>query len=133
MMLYNFNSVVITEYSNAETKLTCKQCFHRLSKFEPTCEATCDCDRNKFSPICGADGRTYFSACHAGCSNYTIADGKVSSVSAGFDKIIIIITVTMKYIPLATSIYPMAITRNVIMRLHYRFINIMIIMIIDIL
>ncbi|KAH0946384.1 hypothetical protein HN011_007180 [Eciton burchellii] len=50
-----------------------------LSKFEPTCEATCDCDRNKFSPICGADGRTYFSACHAGCSNYTIADGKVSS------------------------------------------------------
>ncbi|XP_072764571.1 solute carrier organic anion transporter family member 74D [Anoplolepis gracilipes] len=50
-----------------------------LSSFEPTCEATCDCDRNKFSPICGADGRTYFSACHAGCSNYTVADGKVAS------------------------------------------------------
>lgn len=55
--------------------------FHRLSTFEPTCNATCDCDRNKFSPICGADGRTYFSACHAGCSNYTVADGKVASVS----------------------------------------------------
>ncbi|KYN21179.1 PREDICTED: solute carrier organic anion transporter family member 4C1 [Trachymyrmex cornetzi] len=50
-----------------------------LSSFEPTCEATCDCDRNKFSPICGADGKTYFSACHAGCSNYTVADGKVAS------------------------------------------------------
>ncbi|KAI4494394.1 hypothetical protein M0802_008886 [Mischocyttarus mexicanus] len=50
-----------------------------ISSFEPTCEATCDCDRNKFSPICGADGKTYFSACHAGCSNYTIADGKVES------------------------------------------------------
>ncbi|XP_050455907.1 solute carrier organic anion transporter family member 74D [Cataglyphis hispanica] len=50
-----------------------------LSSFEPTCEATCGCDRNKFSPICGADGRTYFSACHAGCSNYTVADGKVAS------------------------------------------------------
>ncbi|XP_076635850.1 organic anion transporting polypeptide 74D isoform X2 [Colletes latitarsis] len=49
-----------------------------LSSFEPTCEATCDCDRNKFSPICGADGKTYFSACHAGCSNYTVVDGKVS-------------------------------------------------------
>ncbi|XP_031371249.1 solute carrier organic anion transporter family member 74D isoform X2 [Apis dorsata] len=50
-----------------------------LSSFEPTCEATCDCVRNKFSPICGADGKTYFSACHAGCSNYTIVDGKVAS------------------------------------------------------
>ncbi|XP_078052369.1 organic anion transporting polypeptide 74D [Augochlora pura] len=50
-----------------------------LSNFEPTCEATCDCDRNKFSPICGADGKTYFSACHAGCSNYTVIDGKVAS------------------------------------------------------
>ncbi|GAB1870007.1 Solute carrier organic anion transporter family member [Camponotus japonicus] len=50
-----------------------------LSSFEPTCKASCDCDRNKFSPICGVDGRTYFSACHAGCSNYTVADGKVAS------------------------------------------------------
>ncbi|XP_032670371.1 solute carrier organic anion transporter family member 74D [Odontomachus brunneus] len=50
-----------------------------ISSFEPTCETTCDCDRNKFSPICGADGRTYFSACHAGCSNYTVVDGKVAS------------------------------------------------------
>ncbi|XP_076283675.1 organic anion transporting polypeptide 74D [Lasioglossum baleicum] len=49
-----------------------------LSQFEPTCEATCDCDRNKFSPICGIDGKTYFSACHAGCSNYTVVDGKVT-------------------------------------------------------
>nr|XP_003700170.2 PREDICTED: solute carrier organic anion transporter family member 3A1 [Megachile rotundata]XP_012149742.1 PREDICTED: solute carrier organic anion transporter family member 3A1 [Megachile rotundata]XP_012149750.1 PREDICTED: solute carrier organic anion transporter family member 3A1 [Megachile rotundata] len=50
-----------------------------LSSFEPTCDASCDCVRNKFSPICGADGKTYFSACHAGCSNYTIVDGKVAS------------------------------------------------------
>lgn len=53
----------------------------RLSSFEPTCEATCDCVRKKFSPICGVDGKTYFSACHAGCSNYTVVDGKVASVS----------------------------------------------------
>ncbi|XP_076683347.1 organic anion transporting polypeptide 74D [Andrena cerasifolii] len=49
------------------------------SRFEPTCETTCDCDLNKFSPICGADGKTYFSACHAGCSNFTVLDGKVTS------------------------------------------------------
>ncbi|XP_015111203.1 solute carrier organic anion transporter family member 3A1 [Diachasma alloeum] len=49
--------------------------------FEPTCEPSCDCDRYKFSPICGADRKTYFSACHAGCSNYTVTDGKVSLFS----------------------------------------------------
>ncbi|XP_076657623.1 organic anion transporting polypeptide 74D [Halictus rubicundus] len=49
-----------------------------LSNFEPTCQATCDCDRNKFSPICGSDGKTYFSACHAGCSSYNVSDGKVA-------------------------------------------------------
>ncbi|XP_011496966.1 PREDICTED: solute carrier organic anion transporter family member 3A1 isoform X2 [Ceratosolen solmsi marchali] len=49
------------------------------SHFEPICEATCDCDKNKFSPICGMDGRTYFSACHAGCSNYTVFEGKVAN------------------------------------------------------
>ncbi|XP_063993445.1 solute carrier organic anion transporter family member 74D [Diachasmimorpha longicaudata] len=49
--------------------------------FEPTCDTSCDCDLYKFSPICGADRKTYFSACHAGCSNYTVTDGKVSSFS----------------------------------------------------
>ncbi|KAL7306068.1 hypothetical protein TKK_0001527 [Trichogramma kaykai] len=49
--------------------------------FEPTCNSTCSCDTNKFSPICGADGKTYFSACHAGCSNYTVFEGKVTSFS----------------------------------------------------
>ncbi|XP_070494432.1 solute carrier organic anion transporter family member 74D [Chironomus tepperi] len=33
--------------------------------------ASCGCDTDKFSPICGADGRTYFSACHAGCFDST--------------------------------------------------------------
>lgn len=50
-----------------------------IAGFEPTCEASCDCDRNKFSPICGADKKTYFSACHAGCSNFTMIDGKIST------------------------------------------------------
>lgn len=50
--------------------------------FEPVCNATCECDRDKFSPICGVDGRTYFSACHAACSNLTVTvDGKIEEFS----------------------------------------------------
>ncbi|XP_044741368.1 solute carrier organic anion transporter family member 74D [Chrysoperla carnea] len=46
--------------------------------FEPTCEPNCACDREKFSPICGEDNKTYFSACHAGCRNITFVDGKIT-------------------------------------------------------
>lgn len=34
----------------------------------PTCNADCHCDFVKYSPVCGADGTTYISACHAGCT-----------------------------------------------------------------
>lgn len=39
-----------------------------LKSFEPTCTTSCHCDPTKFEPICGADGKIYFSPCHAGCS-----------------------------------------------------------------
>ncbi|XP_060066125.1 solute carrier organic anion transporter family member 4A1-like [Ylistrum balloti] len=32
-----------------------------------TCQTNCGCSQEKFSPICGQDGLTYFSPCHAGC------------------------------------------------------------------
>lgn len=36
-----------------------------------------DCDTQKFSPICGSDGFTYFSPCHAGCGAHKTESGKI--------------------------------------------------------
>lgn len=34
-----------------------------------SCSSQCYCDYVKYSPVCGQDGRTYISACHAGCKD----------------------------------------------------------------
>ena len=34
-----------------------------------TCNNDCMCDGVKYKPICGVDGITYFSPCHAGCND----------------------------------------------------------------
>lgn len=38
----------------------------------PTCIADCKCDFVKYSPVCGADGVTYISGCHAGCKKISM-------------------------------------------------------------
>lgn len=35
----------------------------------PSCNSDCFCDFAKYSPVCGVDGVTYISACHAGCKS----------------------------------------------------------------
>lgn len=44
--------------------------------YDLTCNENCDCDRNKFSPICGSDSLTYYSSCYAGCRGSHIENGK---------------------------------------------------------
>lgn len=35
------------------------------------CNANCQCDYVKYTPVCGNDGLTYISPCHAGCTGQT--------------------------------------------------------------
>ena len=35
-----------------------------------TCNMNCDCSTRELQPICGINGITYFSPCHAGCTRF---------------------------------------------------------------
>lgn len=38
----------------------------------PMCNSDCHCDFVRYSPVCGLDGITYISGCHAGCSKVSM-------------------------------------------------------------
>lgn len=57
--------------------------FFRLDTLQLNCNETfCECNKDKLSPICGQDGKTYLSPCHAGCRNFTQKDGKIIEYSS---------------------------------------------------
>ena len=37
------------------------------SDMTTSCNSACSCGQEAYTPVCGADGQTYFSPCHAGC------------------------------------------------------------------
>ncbi|XP_038125048.1 solute carrier organic anion transporter family member 4A1 [Cyprinodon tularosa] len=39
-----------------------------------SCNAACNCARQVYNPVCGADGLMYYSPCHAGCSSTNHTD-----------------------------------------------------------
>lgn len=42
-----------------------------LDPYSP-CNNNCECQTDSFTPVCGADGITYLSACFAGCNSTVI-------------------------------------------------------------
>lgn len=53
-----------------------------IPTFDMSCSReACDCNLDKFAPICGEDGITYLSPCQAGCKNVTQEKGKILNYS----------------------------------------------------
>ena len=54
--------------------VVCGNATNAGDDFSYACNAHCACSPYDFSPVCGSDGRTYFSPCYAGCSNVALTD-----------------------------------------------------------
>lgn len=40
-----------------------------------SCMSDCNCEYVKYNPICGVNGKTYVSPCHAGCTDHFLSNG----------------------------------------------------------
>lgn len=52
-----------------------------MSDFSGTvssCNGNCHCDYVRYHPVCSEDGRTFISACHAGCKTLTVSVSLIS-------------------------------------------------------
>ena len=68
-----------------------------------SCNFGCECDMNDVQPVCGANGLTYFSPCHAGCTSLLSSDNYtncacVSDIVSGQHQ-----DMSVKKVPVATK------------------------------
>lgn len=50
-----------------------------VGSLDSACNMNCDCSNTGFNPVCGSDGVTYYSSCHAGCQDHS--DNMVCNVT----------------------------------------------------
>ena len=55
--------------------------YREINMINGTCNSQCGCNENVFSPMCGPNGVSYISPCHAGChtKEFSVNDTEVSS------------------------------------------------------
>ena len=54
-----------------------------------SCNFGCECDMNDVQPVCGANGLTYFSPCHAGCTSVGTNNDNYTNCACEYKKVIV--------------------------------------------
>ena len=59
-----------------------------------SCNFGCECDVNDVQPVCGANGLTYFSPCHAGCTDVGSTSDNYTNCACKFSRVYIFIFIS---------------------------------------